>query len=191
MERTIIATLRGQIPSDAFNVMQERACGLRPAEDGATSNDLPNTGTIGSDGRTWQTKTTIPVSELRIIDDTIDWSDRYVVGVVGSLAADERIGGDGDYVLGQSSSPMALVNGYLGKQCYSNFTTGAEVSNGNPPAPGHGAYHSNAVLIVDVDSGVWLYVDGDGKLCVYNHTNAAVHLLLVLHFISGPTGKRP
>lgn len=191
MEKTITATFRGQIPSDAFNVMQERTCGLRPAEDGATSNDLANTGTIGSDGRSWQTKTTIPVSELRIIDDTIDWSDRYVVGVAGSLSANQRLGQSSDYDLGQASSPMGLVNGYLGKQCYSNFTTGAEVSNGNPPAPGDGTYHSNAVLIVDVDSGVWLYVDGDGKLCVYNDTNAAVHLLLVLFFISGPTGKRP
>jgi hypothetical protein len=81
----------------------------------------------------------------------------------------------------------SFFHGYTGSGGYSNITTGAAVSNANPPVAGAGAFRSYRV---EVASNVYAHADPTtGSIYLYNNSGATIYPTL-FWWASGDTGKR-
>jgi hypothetical protein len=195
MKRIVTATPLADLPSATFNALQDRALAARAATD---NNDL---GAMAqdTDGVIWAAITDLAAGTTRLLDKTsFDWRDREIRGdwVTGVIGGGDFPGGATDYAFNTSAYDAAgsgRLRGYTGTGAVSHLTTGAAVSNGNPPLNGAGAFRSYTVWLGNpgVVNDVRLWVDpSNGRLNVYNASGGAVQLLLWIE-ASGKTGKRP
>lgn len=165
------------VPSATFNAIQDEQLGLIPA------TDAPATLLKGADIRWWTTiDAGLADGELRIVDNSIDWKNRRLLGVFRALGAANRRPGQADDHVG--NDPALAV----GTRSFDGWTgTGgvgaaaATVANGTPPE-----LADNAFAVV-VDEGatsadrVYLYArPSDGALCIYNDSGATLHADLVV-----------
>jgi len=176
MDRLTTFTTNSQVPSATLNAMQDRARGQRLASEAATgelSGMAAVTGAgAGSETRFYAT----PAggwanANLTLIDDTIDWRDRYLhVRWVDLTAANVRAGQANDY-LNNGTLAYGLAQGYTGTGGYD--AGGAAPTAGNPPVSAAGKWY------VQIAATLFLYVDpANFKLYVYNNTGAVLHATL-------------
>lgn len=185
------------LPSTFLNEFQDRALGALAAN---SNNDLSALA-AGVDAVLWQPTAALANATLVTLDTDKDWRDRYVLCF--TLALDnlnKRIGQSNDYLCNNDSlAGQFFAYGYLGTGALSNTTTGALVTNGNPPAArGTGAGGTNYfVSLFYSGSGgpdLRLYAEptaggGAGSLRLYNSSGASVQpIVAVLAF--GDSGKR-
>ena len=182
------------IASADLNTWQDKTLGGRAA---GVSNDYGATTVYGSDVVRTQLTTSVADATLKNLDASIDWRDRVLRVTCSRLnGTNERLGQSLDY---ETNDPLAgtvakLVTPdlYTGIGAYSNLTTGAAVSNGNPPLNGAGVYRSYAPVIDDLSAAgnVTLYADpSTGALNLYNATGGAVWLRIEIE-AAGDTGLR-
>jgi hypothetical protein len=165
--------------------------GLRRATD---NNDIGSGYGNGSDSVRWQASSAFATATKRVID-TRDWRDRWIWGWVfpggdGYGTSSQRIGQSNDYELDPADttagtpSRMVWFTGYTGSGAVSHLTTGAVVSNGNPPLQGVGTYRSYAVKARDpvrsvlVPPVLWVFADETGQLCLYNNCGSDLYPLI-------------
>lgn len=174
------------LPAADMNGIQDRAVGLVKSD--ASGNDLTALAD-GMQGILFQMATAGGLANATLIQvdaATIDWKDRFVWGTLVRLTSDnERIGQSVDYRFGYGAT-ITHFAGYTGLQALSNVTTGAAVSNGNPPLHDTGA--GGTSWAVDITSNIHLYTQ-DSKLYLYNNSGATIYPVLIV-FASGDTGKR-
>lgn len=175
------------VESTDLNAWQDVTSGVR----GADSNGF-TVSMVGEDGLNYQG--TVADGVLALIDSH-DWRDRKIGGHFRRLSAATVVGGVSDYQQNDASAGLAVSTfegRYLGTGGISNLTTGALVSNGNPPLIGKGANTSYAVVVDDLGASgnVLVYCSpSDGHLYLYNASGASVAFELFVR-MSGETGLR-
>lgn len=189
MDRITSFAALSQIASGFLNTLQDRVLAQRPASD---NNDLASTNALGFEARLWVPSALSLAAFTTVqIDKNVDWRDRLVLCAYASLPG-------GAYYPGQTTDfdlrtglpiTWSFTLGYTGSGAYSNITTGAAVSSGNPPIAGAGAFRSYRVEPL---SGASLFVwakPGTGELSFYNNTAGAIQPLLLI-LATGKLGKR-
>ena len=185
MRRNATFSRGAQVPSAVLNTVQDEQLGLIPA------TDAPATLLRGADGRWWTTPDAgVPDGQLRVIDTSVDWRNRWVWGTFRNLgAADRRPGQASDHV---PNDPASAVS----RRDFEDWTgTGgvgaasATVANGTPPVFADNCF---AVLLDEGATSadrVLLYArPSDGALCLYNDSGATLHAeLLVWGARAAPT----
>ena len=145
-----------------FDTVVARAVGQRHA-----STSTLAAATAGVDAIAWIKTAGINNSKLALLDANHDWRDRVIHGFASDLGGAANQPQGAAYY--NNWPPPTAFSGYTGVGGLSNTTTGAAVSDGNPPTWGTGAGGtSTAVTVV---SNVLLYVDPTtGALYAYNGT---------------------
>lgn len=184
----------GEIASADLNLWQDRTREARPASD---TNNLTSTAARGGSLLRWQADTQLTSGTLRLIDDSVDWRDRWVKVLFVRTAQTERMGQGGDpgdtatNDVTSAGPARSTSSGYTGTGAYSNVTSGAAVSNGNAPLNDVGANRSYAVTIDDLGTlPVYLYVDpSTGYLYLYNDSGSTLWPYVEVD-LSGDVGMR-
>ena len=180
------------VASADLNAWQDRTREARAASD---ANNL-----LGGKGDTklrWQADTALTTGTLRLIDDSVDWRDRWVRVLFVRTAQTARMGQSGDpgdtapNDVTSSGPARSTSCGYTGTGAFSNTTTSASVSNGNPPLNDVGTARSYAVTIDDLGTlPVYLYADPDtGVLYLYNDSGSSLWPYVEID-LSGDAGMR-
>lgn len=183
------------VESADLNAIQKLSRGARLASD---NNNLTSDDARGGTLLRWQADTQFSTGTARLIDDSIDWRDRFVRVLFVRAAQTQRMGqggspGDTALNLVTISGPARSTSeGYTGTGAYSNTSTSAAVSNGNPPLDAVGTARSYAVVIDDLGAApVYLYCDPvNGALYLYNDSGGALWPYVEVD-ASGATGMRP
>lgn len=167
------------VESADLNEIQDLIREARPAD---TDNNLTSTAAKGGSLLRWQADTALATGTEQLIDGSADWRDRWVKVLFVRTSQTQRMGqggSPGDAALNTvtSSGPARSTSqGYTGSGAYSNTTTSASVSNGNPPLNSVGTARSYAVIVDDLGTlPVYLYADPtNGKLYLYNDSGSSL-----------------
>lgn len=156
-----------------YLALQARAVGCRPASAGEISNATD--AHAGLDGVTFMVNGGVANGTLALVDSSIDWRDRVLACEVSDLTANaNRPGASTDYT---DWPAPTKARGYTGTGALSNATTGAAVSNGNPPVAGAGV--GGRSYRITIGATVYLYADPtSGALYLYNGTFNPVYVWL-------------
>lgn len=193
MERVTTYAPLDEVESDDLNDWQDFTQGSLGASD---NSDIADTKGLGSDTRYAQVTGSVADATAVLLDDSTDWRDRWVEGVCAQVGANDRMGQSTDYNLNTptvtSVARCTFGPSYTGRGAYSNLTTGAAVSNGNPPLNGAGVYRSEAPVVDDFNAGsVFVYAHpSTGALYLYNNAGGALYLIVRVTG-TGSTGLRP
>jgi hypothetical protein len=182
----------GEVASADLNLWQDRTREARAAD---TVNNL--LGGVGGSLLCWQADTQMTSGTMRVIDNSVDWRDRWVKVLFVRTAQGARTGqggSPGDTAINDvtSAGPARSTScGYTGTGAFSNTTFSTSVSNGNPPLNAVGTARSYAVTIDDLGTGpVYLFVDPDaGTLYLYNDSGATLWPYVEVD-LSGDLGMR-
>lgn len=190
MKRVLTAVTDSPDPAADYNEIEDRVAGMLAAN---VANDYATTKSKGVDERTWTVTApgTVANNGFPVIDDSIDWRDRYVEGWLAGLgAATDRPGQSTDYNFNEANFAGVLTfRGYTGSGSYGD-NAGAPVDAVNAPFHGAGVPNSYAINIDGVSGTLFLYVDpSNGKLGFYNNTGGAVSVVIWVR-ATGPLGKR-
>ena len=201
MKRVFTAADNVLAASADQNNVQDRVISLLAAAGG--TNALSGM-TQGMDGLLWQPTSTVAANSLVIVDNTQDWHDRELFGViVQNGTSSQRIGGSGDYLFNVGLAQYFFC-GYTGKGALNNVSTGAPVSNTGPAGPVRGTGAGGTSWVVDCSTTATTtgaYATGSGSIALYtdpttkylyfwNNTTAAIQPTIVL-LATGVTGLRP
>lgn len=145
-----------------YETLEARAVGHRHA-----SNSELAAQPAGIDSVSWVAAAGLASATLVLVDSNHDWRDRWITGFATDLsAAASRPGGATDYL---NQPPPTLFGGYTRTGGLSNATTGAGVTNGNPPVWATGAGGTSTAITVVTN--VLLYADpSTGALYLFNNT---------------------
>lgn len=145
-----------------FDVIVARAAGQRHAS-ASTLSAAPS----GIDGVAWVKTAGIVNSKVALLDANHDWRDRVIHGFATDLGAAAYQPPGANFYF--NYPPPTAFSGYTGVGGLSNTTTGAAVSDGNPPTWGTGAGGTSTAITAATN--VLLYVDPTtGALYAYNAT---------------------
>lgn len=177
MDRLTTFAVSSQVPAATLNAMQDRERGMRLASAAATGElsgmAAVTGGGAGTESRFYATPSGgWPTADLTLIDDSIDWRDRYIITQwINFGAANVRAGQANDYTYDGTLVAHAITSGYTGIGGLD--AGGATPTAGNPPVSAAGKWR------VQIAGTLWLYAEVTTfKLYVYNDTGAAVHGLL-------------
>lgn len=182
------------VASADLNAIQKLARGARLASD---NNNLTSADARGGTLLRWQADTALATATARLIDDSADWRDRWVRVTFVRTSQTQRMGqggSPGDVGANDTTSTgpaRSTSQGYTGTGAYSNTTTSAAVSNGNPPLNSVGTARSYAVTVDDLGaSPVYLYADPtNGVLYLYNNSGSSLWPYVEVD-LSGDVGMR-
>lgn len=182
------------VASADLNAIQKLARGARLASD---NNNLTSADARGGTLLRWQADTALATATARLIDDSADWRDRWVRVTFVRTSQTQRMGqggSPGDVGANDTTSTgpaRSTSQGYTGTGAYSNTTTSAAVSNGNPPLNSVGTARSYAVTVDDLGaSPVYLYADPtNGVLYLYNDSGSSLWPYVEVD-LSGDVGMR-
>lgn len=182
------------VASADLNAIQKLARGARLASD---NNNLTSADARGGTLLRWQADTALATATARLIDDSADWRDRWVRVTFVRTSPTQRMGqggSPGDVGANDTTSTgpaRSTSQGYTGTGAYSNTTTSAAVSNGNPPLNSVGTARSYAVTVDDLGaSHVYLYADPtNGVLYLYNDSGSSLWPYVEVD-LSGDVGMR-
>lgn len=182
------------VASADLNAIQKLARGARLASD---NNNLTSADARGGTLLRWQADTALATATARLIDDSADWRDRWVRVTFVRTSPTQRMGqggSPGDVGANDTTSTgpaRSTSQGYTGTGAYSNTTTSAAVSNGNPPLNSVGTARSYAVTVDDLGaSPVYLYADPtNGVLYLYNDSGSSLWPYVEVD-LSGDVGMR-
>lgn len=182
------------VASADLNAIQKHARGARLASD---NNNLTSADARGGTLLRWQADTALATATARLIDDSADWRDRWVRVTFVRTSPTQRMGqggSPGDVGANDTTSTgpaRSTSQGYTGTGAYSNTTTSAAVSNGNPPLNSVGTARSYAVTVDDLGaSPVYLYADPtNGVLYLYNDSGSSLWPYVEVD-LSGDVGMR-
>ena len=182
------------VASADLNAIQKLARGARLASD---NNNLTSADARGGTLLRWQADTALATATARLIDDSADWRDRWVLVTFVRTSPTQRMGqggSPGDVGANDTTSTgpaRSTSQGYTGTGAYSNTTTSAAVSNGNPPLNSVGTARSYAVTVDDLGaSPVYLYADPtNGVLYLYNDSGSSLWPYVEVD-LSGDVGMR-
>ena len=185
----------GEVASADLNEWQDVTREAGPASD---NNNLGSSSSKGATLLRWQADTALATATTRLIDDSADWRDRWVKVLFVRTSQTQRMGqggSPGDVGANDTSSTGAARStsyGYTGTGAYSNVSTSASVSNGNPPLNSVGTARSYAVVVDDLGTlPVYLYVDpSTGYLYLYNDSGSSLWPYVEVD-LSGDVGMRP
>ena len=182
------------VASADLNAIQKLARGARLASD---NNNLTSADARGGTLLRWQADTALATATARLIDDSADWRDRWVLVTFVRTSPTQPMGqggSPGDVGANDTTSTgpaRSTSQGYTGTGAYSNTTTSAAVSNGNPPLNSVGTARSYAVTVDDLGaSPVYLYADPtNGVLYLYNDSGSSLWPYVEVD-LSGDVGMR-
>lgn len=171
---------------------------IREARPGDTDNNLTSTSAKGGSLLRWQADTALATGTEQLIDGSADWRDRWVRVLFVRTSQTQRLGqggSPGDVGVNDVSSSgpaRSTSQGYTGIGAYSNTTTSASVSSGNPPLNSVGTARSYAIVVDDLGTApVYLFADPtNGKLYLYNDSGSSLWLYVEVD-ASGDVGMRP
>lgn len=183
------------VESADLNAIQKLTRGARLASD---NNNLTSADARGGSLLRWQADTALATATARLIDDSADWRDRWVRVLFVRTSQTQRMGqggspGDvGANDVSSSGPARSTSQGYTGIGAYSNTSTSASVSNGNPPLNAVGTARSYAITVDDLGTlPVYLYADPTtGALYLYNDSGSSLWPYVEVDF-SGAVGMRP
>lgn len=177
MDRLTTFTTNSQVPSTTLNALQDRARGQRLASAAATGElsgmAAVTGGGAGTEARFYATPSGgFPDADITLIDDSIDWRDRYIKNGWDNFgAANVRAGQANDYTYDGTLVAHAITSGYTG--------TGGLDAGGSAPSAGNPPVSASGKFRIQLQTSLWLYaLPSDGKLYLYNATGAAVHGVL-------------
>lgn len=170
----------------------------REARPGDTDNNLTSTEAKGGTLLRWQADTALATGTEQLIDGSADWRDRFVRVLFVRTSQTQRMGqggSPGDVGANDTTSTgpaRSTSQGYTGSGAYSNTTTSASVSSGNPPLNSVGTARSYAVIVDDLGTApVYLFADPtNGKLYLYNDSGSSLWPYVEVD-ASGDVGMRP
>lgn len=177
------------VPAATLNALQDEQLGLVPA------TDAPATLLKGADLRWWTTPDAgIADGILRVVDASIDWKNRRLLGLFRNLGAAARRPGQADDHVGNDPTLTVAArsfDGWTGAGAVG--AASATVVSGVPPVLADDAF---AVVLDEGATAadrVYLFArPSDGALCIYNDSGATLHAdLLVLGAGEPPSPSAP
>lgn len=189
MRRNTTFARGSHVPAATLNALQDEQLGLVPA------SDAPATLLKGADLRWWTTPDVgIADGILRVVDASIDWKHRRLLGLFRNLGAANRRPGQADDHVGNDPALTVAArsfDGWTGAGAVG--AASATVVSGVPPVLADDAF---AVVLDEGATAadrVYLFArPSDGALCVYNDSGATLHAdLLVLGAGEPPSPSAP
>lgn len=189
MRRNTTFARGSHVPAATLNALQDEQLGLVPA------TDAPATLLKGADLRWWTTPDAgIADGILRVVDASIDWKNRRLLGLFRNLGAANRRPGQADDHVGNDPALTVAArsfDGWTGAGAVG--AASATVVSGVPPVLADDAF---AVVLDEGATAadrVYLFArPSDGALCVYNDSGATLHAdLLVLGAGEPPSPSAP
>lgn len=173
-------TVNEQVASADLNSIQRNAMASRPANGGG--NDILTVAN-GVQEVIYQASALLADATLLLIDDSIDWRDRFIRGeyLLHSVGNSLPGGGNDDVF---SDGTLYSFWGYTGLGA---LDAGSNVvTNGNPPVPA-----AASSWACEITAGLWIYCDPTtGKLKIYNGTGASLNNPSLAVRCTADLGKR-